>query len=178
MKKISVIFFLLCLISIFIYNIFKKENIDVLYLGDSEYYYEYVSDIKKYKISKYSYDSVVYKNITNDIKDNSFKIIKGKNLYLTQAISNSDIIILSANNFEYKNKCKKIDRIINEYDIVINRDVNSLINVISRISNSKIIVIGNSCENHIQNLKLYNGYYLNFENIEDLDKIISKIANN
>lgn len=180
MKKIPVIFFLLCFISIFIFNKFKSENINVLYLGEIKNYYEYVSIFEEYNLNKYTYDTITYNDIIDDIKSNSVKVIKEKNIYLNQLISDSDVIILSANNFEYKNKCKKIDRIINDYDIILNDEINSLISVINKISTAKIIVIGNSCynKNHVQNLDLSNGYYINVNNIYDLNKIINKIVNN
>ena len=99
MKKISVIFFLLCLVLIFIYNKYNFGNLDILYLGDDEIYYKYIFDLKS---NKYTYDNISYKDIVNEIKSNSFKIIKNKNVYLNQLISSSDVILLSANNFEYK----------------------------------------------------------------------------
>lgn len=177
MKKISVIFFLLCLVLIFIYNKYNFKNLDILYLGDDEIYYKHIFDLKS---NKYTYDNISYKDIVNEIKSNSFKIIKNKNVYLNQLISSSDVILLSANNFEYKNKCKKIDRIINEYDILISDELNKLIPIINKISDAKIFVIGNSCDNknHIQSLDLLDGYYVNYENIDNLDKIIMKYVNN
>ena len=180
MKKISVIFFLLCIIAFLIFNKFNLDNINVLYLGDNNIYYDYILNLDKYNIDRYLYDNVLYQDIINDIKDNSFKIIKAKNIYLNQKISNSDVIILSANNFEYNNKCKKIDRVIDDYDRIIENDINELVSIINKISNSKIIVIGNYCNNkkHIQMLNLLNGEYLNYYNIDNLDKIIGEIANN
>jgi hypothetical protein len=180
MKKIPVIFFLLCFISIIIFNKFKSSNKNVLYLGDNEIFYKYISKIDKFNINKYTYDSVTYKKIVDEIKDNSYKIIKDKNIYLNQLISDSDVIILSANNFEYKNKCEKIDRIINDYDLLINDEINLLISVLKKISTSKIIILGNSCnkKEHVQELNLLEGNYINIENIRDLDKFISKIINN
>lgn len=180
MKKISVIFFLLCFISIFIFNRFKSENIDVLYVGDNKEYYQYISSINEFNLNKYTYNTSSYKKIIDDIKSNSLKIVKEKNVYLTQMLSESDVIILSSNNFEYKNKCKKIDRIISEYDLILNEDINSLISILNKISKAKIIVLGNSCnnKNHIQELNLLDGYYISVENIDDLSKIINKIVNN
>jgi hypothetical protein len=171
---------LLCFISICIFYKFKSDNIKILFLGDDIVYNKYIKDIDEYKIEKYLYDSVTYKEILSDIKSNSYKVIKNKSIYLNQLISSSDVIIFSANNFEYKNKCKKSNRIISDYDDSIKNDINNLTNVIDKISNSKIFIIGNSCsnKNHEQNLNLSNVYYVDAKKIENLSEFINKVVYN
>ena len=180
MKKISVIFFLLCLISILIFNKFKKENINILYIGDNRVFYNYIKNIEYYDVNRYTYDNILYSKIEDEIKSNSYKIIKDKEVFLNQLISKSDIVILSANNFEYKNKCRKSNRILNDYDNNISDDINNLVRTINKISRAKVIILGNTCGNkkYNQKLNLNNSTYVNYENIDNLGEIIGKIVNN
>ena len=68
MKKIllTVIFFLLCLILFLIYNKFNTNNLNILYIGENNTYYKYLSSTK-YFINKYTYDTITYKDIKNEI---------------------------------------------------------------------------------------------------------------
>lgn len=118
----------------------------------------------------FTLDKNNYKDILNDIKNNKYVVSKNKKIYLNQLISKSNIIILNANNEEYFNKCNKSDSILKEYDKKIYDDLNSLINVINKISTAKIIIIGNYCINKDNNNlnKLYKNY--NYINMFDLTK--------
>ena len=70
-NKLSVIFFLLCIISFFIYRKFEHSNLNYLYIGDSKTYYE-----NSFHYLSYIYDSIEYKKIRDNIVNNSYKVIK------------------------------------------------------------------------------------------------------
>ena len=173
MKKniLSVIFFLLCILSFLIYKRFDNKSLSYLYIGDVKVYNKY-----EFKYNKYTFDNITYSQIKKSITSNDFKVIKEKNVYLNQLISNSDVIILSANNFEYKNKCKKNNRILKEYNSLIYSDLLNLVNVIKKISTAKIYIIGNYCSNE-KNNQIFaddNFVYISYKDIENIDKIIRK----
>ena len=180
MKKIllTVIFFLLCLILFLIYNKFNTNNLNILYIGENNTYYKYLSSTK-YFINKYTYDTITYKDIKNEIINNSVRVIKDKNVYLNQLISKSDIIVLNANNFKYNKKCNKSSKIIKEYDNIVFNEINELSLLINKISNSKIYIIGNYCSNNNkikQNISFENIYYIGYDNADDIYNIIEKTA--
>ena len=173
MKKniLSVIFFLLCILCIIIYRKFDNSNLDYIFIGDSDIYYK-----NNFKYEKYLYDSISYKSLKDNILSNDYKVIKEKNIYLNQVISNSDVLILSTNNFSYFNKCKKSSRIIDEYDDILEKDIESLVDVISKISNAKIYVLGNYClkGNYEQIFSSDKYVYISYKNVKNIDKIIKK----
>lgn len=174
-NKLSVIFFLLCIISYYIYKKFNNSNLNYLYIGDSRTYYR-----NSFNYDKYLFSDINYKNIKSGTINNDFKIIKNKNIYLNQLISNSDVIILSANNFEYQNKCKKNKRIIKEYDDIVYRDIDELVTLINKISNAKVYVIGNVCFNNTyeQEYKSSKYVYISYKNVENIEEIIRKTVYN
>ncbi len=173
MKKniLSVIFFLLCILCIVIYRKFDESKLDYIFIGDSDVYYK-----NNLNYEKYLYDNISYKLLRDNIVNNDYKIIKGKYIYLNQVIANSDVIILNANNFSYLNKCKKSKRIINDYDKILGKDLDSLVAIINKISNAKIFVIGNYClkDNHNQMFNSDNYVYISYKNVKNIDKIIKK----
>ena len=179
--KILVIFFLALIFSFIIYDVTLTNRKSILMLGDNhltnnEYktYDKYLYDDLKNDVvffnELFTLDKNNYKDILNDIKNNKQVVSKNKKIYLNQLISKSNIIILNANNEEYFNKCNKSDSILKEYDKKIYDDLNSLINVINKISTAKIIIIGNYCINKDNNNlnKLYKNY--NYINMFDLTK--------
>lgn len=179
--KILVIFFLALIFSFIIYDVTLTNRKSILMLGDNhltnnEYktYDKYLYDDLKNDVvffnELFTLDKNNYKDILNDIKNNKYVVSKNKKIYLNQLISKSNIIILNANNEEYFNKCNKSDSILKEYDKKIYDDLNSLINVINKISTAKIIIIGNYCINKDNNNlnKLYKNY--NYINMFDLTK--------
>lgn len=165
--KILVIFFMSIILSIAIYFININNNKKIVILGDDflisknnsyDSYFKYnsnISNVNKLFVS----DNKNYKEILSDIKNNNYIISKGNKIYLNQVISDSDYIILNANNSEYLNKCKKGINIISNYNNVIKEDLYNLIEVINKISQGKIIIISNFClynqESFIEN-KNYN----------------------
>lgn len=178
-KKLLVIFFLLCIILAFIYNKYKYDKINVLLLGDSQIinskhnYLEYFDD--KYKINTFLFDNITYNELYKSIKNNNKKVIKNKDVYLNQLISKSNMIIINANNNEYFNKCKKSNNIINNYNEILSESINQLVNLIKKISKSKVIVIGNYCKNKYikQDLKITN--YINYYEVDNSKDLFSKI---
>ena len=184
MKKINilVIFLFACLSVFLIYKKYYKKENKILILGDNNLIeitnYNYLNNLKKnYKnintdfISNYK----KYYDIENDIKNNLYIYNKGSKIYLNQEISNSNIIIISANNFNYAFRCGKNNRIIDEYNNENYIYLNNLINTIKRISDAKVIIMGNYCThyneyisdrlnkmyanmNYINMYELYNSY--------------------
>lgn len=164
-NKLLVIFFLSCLFSYIIYNYTINNRINVLVLGDnylinSKYktYDKYLLD-KYYNISDFNKlfttDNGTYKDIINNIKNNYFVYEKGKKVYLNQKITESDLIILNANNDNYFEKCFKGKSIIRKYNESVIENISSLKEIISKISASKVIVISNYCYN--ENYQLNDG---------------------
>lgn len=151
--KILVIFFISIILCVVIYFININDNKKILILGDNfllgknnsyDSYFRYnsnVLNVNKLFVS----DSKSYKEILSDIKKNNYIISKGNKIYLNQVISDSDYIILNANNSEYLNKCKKGLNVIDNYNDVINDELNNLIEVIAKISHGKIIILSNFC---------------------------------
>lgn len=150
-KKILVIFFISLILSFLIYKYSHKEKNQIFLITDSMSKLNINGNIKEFR-----YDNITYKELIEKIKSNDYKIVKGKEEYLNQYISSSNEIIININNHEYFNKCKKNDRIINNYDNILSLNINDLYSIIKRISNAKITIIGNYCKNkkHISNIKI------------------------
>lgn len=141
MKRILlVIFFIAIIFSIIIYNN-KPTREKILFIGEKEY----LENIRYNKYDKFLYDNINYKELINSIKNNDYIIIKNRKIYLNQLISDADIILIGVNNIEYNKKCnnKKFNR--EQYDKKLNIDKKYLINLIKKISYSKIIIIDNYC---------------------------------
>ena len=177
-NKLLVIFFLSCLFSYIIYNYTINNRINVLVLGDnylinSKYktYDKYLQD-KYYNINDFNKlfttDNGTYKDIINNIKNNYFVFEKGKKIYLNQKITESDLIILNANNDNYFEKCYKGKSIIRKYNESVIEDINVLKEIISKISAAKVIVISNYCYNEDYQLNdgdiSLNSLYLKYQN--------------
>lgn len=178
-NKLLVIFFLSCLFSYIIYNYTISNRIDVLVLGDNYLINSKYKTYDKYLLDKYynindfnklfTTDNGTYKDIINNIKNNYFVYEKEKKVYLNQKITESDLIILNANNESYFEKCSKGKSIIEKYNESVNEDINSLKEIISKISAAKVIVISNYCYNE--------NYQLNDGDI-NLNSIYFKYQNN
>ena len=157
-KKILVIFFISIIVSYLIYNKFNDNINNILIISDNENIRNNIFNQfnKEYNINMYNYDDITYKQLIKNIKENDNKIIKENIIYLNQLISSSNIIFININNSEYFNKCKKSDNIIINYDKTLEDDINSLYEILSKISHAKIYIIGNYCKNkeHTQALKI------------------------
>lgn len=183
-NKILVIFLLSCIFSYIIYKTNYKDNNYILILGDnyllnsdSKTYYEYLSNIYININKLLTSDRETYSGIISKIKNNYFIINKDEKIYLTQEISKSTHIIISANNYDYNNKCKKNKSVLNKYDNKINNDKEELIQLINKISTSQVIILNNYCDNNIE----YNNDKENQINIRNLllsNKNINKFSNN
>lgn len=141
MKRILlVIFFIAIIFSIIIYNN-KPTREKILFIGEKEY----LENIRYNKYEKFLYDNINYKELINSIKNNDYIIIKNRKIYLNQLISDSDIILIGVNNIEYNKKCNNKNFNKEQYDKKLNIDKKYLINLIKKISYSKIIIIDNYC---------------------------------
>lgn len=178
-NKLLVIFFLSCLFSYIIYNYTISNRIDVLVLGDNYLINSKYKTYDKYLLDKYynindfnklfTTDNENYKDIINNIKNNYFVYEKGKEVYLNQKITESDLIILNANNESYFEKCSKGKSIIRKYNESVIEDINALKEIISKISAAKVIVVSNYCYN--------DNYQLNDGDV-NLNSLYFKYQNN
>ncbi len=167
MKKIIlVIFSFAILIVILIYKINDKEKEKVLIISENNIL------INSKDIEFFLYDNITYKELIKSIKSNDSIIIKNKRKYLNQLIAKSNVIILNINNNEYDKRCKTNK--INNYNEYIKEDINMLLILIKRISNSKIYIISNDCSyksicNNI-NKDIKNIYIINTNKISKNSK--------
>ena len=129
-----------------IYIIEYKENKSILILGEN-----IDLNINNYYIQKYLYDNITYKELIKIIIKDEQIIIKGKESSLNQLLNNYEIIVLNVNNKEYQKKCRT-NSLSNKYINNINKNKSELLYYLKRITNSKIIIIDNSCDND----RLYN----------------------
>lgn len=190
-NKILVIFFLALIFSVIIYKINVNNKKNILILGDKYYLssnyktYDYFLRDKYYNVNILLTDETdTYSKIKEKIINNYSITIKNKKMYLSQEISKANYIIISANNSNYMEKCNKSKKVSYNYIKKINNDINDLINIINKISTSKIIIIDNSCSNNTSDyihIKLKNipknknsGLSLN-ENYIIFKKIVDKI---
>lgn len=190
-NKILVIFFLALIFSVIIYKININNKKNILILGDKYYLssnyktYDHFLRDKYYNVNILLTDETdTYSKIKEKIISNYSITIKNKKMYLSQEISKANYIIISANNSNYMEKCNKSKKVSYNYIKKINNDINDLINIINKISTSKIIIIDNSCSNNTSDyihIKLKNipknknsGLSLN-ENYIIFKKIVDKI---
>ena len=101
-RKLLVIFFIAIISSLFIYK-FSPKRKEVLYIGEKEY----LNDIKYSNFKKYLYDNITYKELINSIDNNDYIVLKNRRVYLNQLLSDSDLIIIGANNIEYNKRCNQ-----------------------------------------------------------------------
>ncbi len=176
LKKILTIFILSIFLTIIIYNISYKERNNILLLGDNNiqslvkenYIYYLNQDNQINEVNNlFINDNKTYKDIMNDILNNKKIYYKKEYSYLNKYINNSDYILLSANNNEYASKCNKSIRVLKEYNNILFNDVSKIVNLINKMSNSQVIIIGNYCSVYNEEIsdyleKLYKDYkYIN-----------------
>lgn len=177
-NKISVIFLFACLILYFIYYKFNDKNIDILYIGDNLLFNKIKNELPGYSFNNYSLDDITYKKINMLIKNNDYKVIKDKFIYLNQLLKKSDYIIINANDFEYKIKCRKNSRIITEYNKKVLNDIKNLINSIFYINDPKIFIIDNGCD-YLNNNKIYDNFvFIDVNNLKNIKDYINNYKNN
>ena len=178
-KNILIIFIFSLIMTFIIYKINYKKNTTILLLGDNyikkltnENYSYYLK--KKYKVNdNFIFDNKNYRDIENDIKNNYYIYNKSNKEYLNILISSTVIIVLSANNNEYISKCKKSNSVLKNYNDKIFIKTRNIINLINKISNSKIIIIGNYCSEYNEEISNYlNNLYkdYNYINMYELYK--------
>lgn len=174
-KKILIIFLLSLFVTFVTYKYLYKEKLNIILIGDN--------DINKLTIKNYSYylknnnrvnklndvftfDYKNFRDIENNIKNNYYIYFKGKKLYMNKEINNNHIVILNANNDEYFSKCNKSNNILKDYNIRIYNSVSNIIKLINKISNAKVIVIGNYCSQYNKEVSDYlNVLYMNYNYI-------------
>lgn len=183
-KKILVIFFFALISTFIIYKKCINNKINIIFLGDNyilnknyktydDYLVESLSNSNNLASfnNNFVYENKSYSDIINDINNNIYISFKNENIYLNQLIGKSDIIVISANNDNYFDKCYKDKYILDNYNTILINKINLLVNLISKISNAKIYIIGNYCNNINNNLTLKddNIKYIelknNYENI-------------
>ena len=148
------------IITIIIINITKDNRIYYIPIGDKGYSTYIKNFLDKNNKLKYYTDEFTYKNIR--IKDLILKIEDNeeKSISIQNAINKSDIITISIGLDEIYTKYLTYELDYRYIDELISY-INNLLNIIKKISNSKIYLLG---------------YYNPTDNIE-LDKYI-KYANN
>ncbi|MBQ6285258.1 MAG: hypothetical protein IJK67_02985 [Bacilli bacterium] len=179
MRKINIliIFLFACSFTMLIYEKYKNNEKNILILGDNHLleldnknYLFYLKKEYKNINDKFISDYDKYNDIENKIKNNYYLYNKGEKRYLNIEIQKSDIIIINANNKIFMSKCNKNDRLIKEYILKQYYELNSLIKILSKLSDAKIIIIGNYCSEYNSNVsnKLNNLYKNNYINMYDM----------
>lgn len=120
-----------------------------------------------------------YRNIEDDIRNNKFIYLKNKREYLNYNISSiSDIIIISANNNEYLKKCNKPISILKQYNLKKYEELKKSMSLINKITNSKIIIIGNYCSNFNEEISEYLNNLYSMYNYINMYEIYNKNKDN
>lgn len=160
-KKFLFILFFCGVACLLIYNLFKKDSINYLALGESNediYRYEYEDYFKDYLKSKKILGTFNKNYLRNDYTlidvldlitkiDSKKKINNGKSETITEVIHNSNIITMSFGNNEIKeiinNNYRDLNnkKVFKKIDIVI-ENYKSLISKIRKLTDSPIIILG------------------------------------
>lgn len=157
MKKILPVIFFLIIVSIFITNKFNKSNKEtILFLGETKYLSKINSEeFSNYNIKYFLYDDINYNNLIKNIKNNDYYILKDKNIYLNQLINSADYIIINLNNKKLTSKCNS-QKQFNNYILSKQEEKNNLVNLINKISHSKVIIAEYDCNQNITKNENYN----------------------
>lgn len=167
-RKTLVIFLIGLFLSAIIFLLTYNNKLDYLALGDelslginphNEYGKSYTDYFNTYLINKNKSKSYIksfclneyyISDLINDIKKSKELVIDDKKINISQAIANADIITISIgqkniynlllSNYNNK-KLKNIKKIYESIDILFDDYVN-LLNIIRKISDSKIYIIG------------------------------------
>lgn len=174
MKKIIPVIFFLIIISIFITQKFNKINKKtILFLGETKYLSKIKEEeFKDYNIKYFLYDDINYENLVKNIKNNDYYILKGKNIYLNQLINSADYIIINLNNKKLIKECK-IKKQIDNYITLKETEKNNLVNIINKISHSKIIIAEYNCNQKINKNSKYDQILFK-DNIKNNIKLINE----
>ncbi len=157
MKKILPVIFFLIIVSIFITNKFNKSNKEtILFLGETKYLSKINSnEFFNYNVKYFLYDDIDYNNLIKNIKNNDYYILKDKKIYLNQLINGANYIVINLNNKKIIKKCNS-QKQFNNYILSKKEEKNNLVNLISRISHSKIIIAEYDCKQNIVKNQNYN----------------------
>ena len=186
MKKILIIFLIALIFTFIIYKINYKEKLNVLILGDNNikslskdnYINHLINNNNIDNVNDlFTFDNKTNKNIINDIKSNYAIYYKNNKIKLNELISNSEIIILTSNNNEYISKCNKPGSVLKEYNKKVYEKNIELINIINKISNTKIIILGNYCSNYNKEVSKYLDMLYNNYNYINMYKLYNEYKN-
>lgn len=172
LRNILIIFLFALFLTIIIYKINSNEKKKkILILGDN--YLLELTDLNYIKLLDKNY--IVNNNFTdknknyigiyNDIVDNRCIYNKGKKECINNEILSSDIIVINSDNKKYFSKCNKSNRIKKEYNLSEYNNYIKIKNIIKKISNAELIIIGNYCSlydeeiaNYLKKLYISNSY--------------------
>ncbi len=185
LKSILIIFFIAFLFTILIYlNYSNGKKLKVLILGDN-YLYELTSSnyIKllndEYNVNYYYIDE--YKKINDiivDVMNNKCIYNKSNKECLNNSIAAADIIIINSDNNNYFSRCNKNIRIIKENNEKEYRDYIKLKKIISKISNAKVLIVGNYCSNYNKEIANNLNYLYSKDNYIDSFTLYKEHKNN
>lgn len=185
-KRNIILIIALISISFLIYNKFHDDKIIYLALGDeyvlgktpfekynlsySDYFSTYLKSINKLKEYDKSFSKNDYRvvDLINDIKNN---VKNDNNEYLNQKILKSDIITISIGNNDllYKIENEKINKNTFDYIDSLFIDMNYLIEIIRKISDCKIFIVGYYYND--MNEKLSDYIYMNYKSLEKYNNV-------
>lgn len=176
--KLLIIFLFILIITYIIFYKFESNKINVLLLSDNmiitkpmlKSNNELISS--KYDINDiFSENDLTYKELESNIKDNYKVVFKNKVINILQAISGSDVIVISLENNDFFNKCKKSKT--NQIEIT-NNSISKIVNKIKKVSDAKIIIIDNDC---MRKEKYYN-YHQSDIHLISLNEVANESKNN
>lgn len=161
--KLLVIFFIAIVLTLLIYKLTYKDNINILSLGSNlskgktpfngiKNGYDYY--LKKYLNKEKNYSYINYVKTENNLLDTLLEsiknykevIVKGKKKNINQIVSKSDYIILDLNDNKTISKCNNKD-----YLLFVNKkkdEVEKLLKIIRKINNNTVLILGIYCKNN------------------------------
>lgn len=166
-KKIIIITILAIFFSILIYFYTKKDEINIVALGDSlalgmtPYNIEGYSfndylkeDYKnKHKLNKYIYEfsnqKTTIKELIYEIKENKSLIIKNEKIEIQRAINEADILTIAIGMDELAN-----DHITTKIKKEFKEDLEELLSMIKILNKNKVIIIGHYKTTYHDNLEI------------------------
>ena len=166
-KKIIIITILAIFFSILIYFYTKKDEINIVALGDSlalgmtPYNIEGYSfndylkeDYKnKHKLNKYIYEfsnqKTIIKELIYEIKENKSLMIKNEKIEIQRAINEADILTIAIGMDELAN-----DHITTKIKKEFKEDLEELLSMIKMLNKNKVVIIGHYKTKYHDNLEI------------------------
>lgn len=141
-KYYLIIFFICCIFSYIVFNKFNNVDNELLLFGDIDILNRKFDGEKK-EINTFFYDKVNVNELINSIKNNDYKIVKNKKIYLNQLIYSSNIVFIGVEN----DKSNKIGVLVDE---------------INNIHRCEVIVVSNKCDD-FNNKCISVNEYINYK---------------